>query len=1250
MSTTSTDESLPSAAGSGQPKPLGHVHPVLQQVDSPVDSVASLRQYLDSDDPLLNWQRASPNYEDFTSWFPCDDQVAFYTPAVNAPEDCHDKKYDSLTYQELHHQLEQCPSFGTSPGVRRVAIIIPVDQMADMAMALLSVIAQGGVAVPLDPRMPTKRILEAMQQLECTCLVATESILIEREMLQKMAPTEVSNIASATMDGPDSSPYTTHPSLVVGHNRNEDSSCASYFCNELDEIRVVTGGGLCGRIAWTCLSRPNNASTDRSNNDCTETHANAATTDDMWLPLIKEEEPDHKQKPVSEPVPSSTSFFDSVFGAISNVNNAADTGSTSDKNNCAWKSTGTADGADIAMLLRTSGTTNKPKVVPITYSMLLYGAVSIAAALQLKRKDCNANTMPFYHIGGISCNLLAVLVSGGSVLLAGPLQDPNVFLDHLLLQGRGDTRRSVHSTLMPSPTWYYAGPSMHKAIVLMAEARWVANQKQALPNCLRFIRSASAHLNHDLALQLSTVFACQVIPTYGMSEAMPICSSAPIDVHNDPPCEIIDSVGYPTGTSVRIANPDTDQVLEYGSDDLSTEENGCGKEGPLIGEICVKGPGVISEYVGLDVTKTHTPDGWLRTGDHGILDRQGRLFIKGRSKEMIKRGGEQVWPNEIDDVVEKVPGVATAVAFGVPNELWGEEVAVAVVLCDAAQKDNPDYIIQLTDQILNTCRSNLDELSMPQQIKFLNSTEELLRGSTGKYIRSKMAIHLEIAAVDTGALRVLTSVSQLQECQDMEVAKDGVLSKAETEPRQWGWILDLLETKGTEGHRVIPSDALNGVRFLVACFVVHVHVGLFPNLTWVKLQGYAPNMMIFFSLAGFQTTCQVARSVRGQWSHFVGTKIGALHSLFVISQLITFPSYVLFYAFDEDGNLTWNAKDWTWVIIRFIFSTATGLGHSKDVNMFAWFQSTFYLFLVIFPFLDEYLRQLTLKRQGIFLVVFGILSGALWGILYLAVPSDIFFEHFYPIGWSIISWLPLLVTSMLMAYLFLRLVEYYWKKVKEQEVVASDSEMQSGEDNSGTISVTQLKSQTKLWGVVCDLCSFVLLVLWILVAMVPNCLCVYGDTFEAMRPGVEVPEEGCRMKNGLDDYVYTCGVTYEEFVDHIQPDPNHNELGRFVTNFSGGMGYVRIPAPLFALWVASMAFGQGYTARFFGSKLMTTLAPLGYPVYLMQMAVARYYWLATRGLERQDWWGKEGEYPFPVEWYEFFLILLTFAINLLGQQ
>ena len=869
--------------------------------------------------------------------------------------------------------------------------------------------------------------------------------------------------------------------------------------------------------------------------------------------------------------------------------------------------------------------------VPISYHMLLYGALSIAAAHGLQRDDCKCNALLFYHTGGISCNLMEVLVSGGSVLMAGPFHNPDEYLDHLL----GKPPNSQLAT--PSPTWYYAGPTMHKAIVVMAEARYnrankynSQQKKQPLSCRLRFIRNAQAHISHSLVLRLSTVFGCSVIPTYGMTEAMPIASSIPIDARFDPPSDVVDSVGFPL-TNVRILHPETGEVMEHveHADD----------DHVVAGDIALKGPGVISGYLGMDVDKTHTSDGWLCTGDLGVLDKEGRLFIKGRRKEMIKRGGEQVWPNEIDDVLEKVPGVFLACAFGVPNELWGEEVAVAVVLADPDQHNNPAYLEELKDKILQACKDNLDEMSMPQQIKFLKSKNELLRGPTGKIIKSKMAAHLGVTAMDTGALRVLTSVSN----QFRESAQPK--EQEETNRSFWEKYKKLLETTAEDGHRVIPSDALNGVPFLTTLFVVHGHVGLFPNLPWVKLQGYVPNMMIFFTVGAFQTTCQVAQSVKPQWAQFVGTKIGALHSLFVICQLITYPSYVLFRAFDEDGNFTWDVTDWAKSITWFIFCTITGMGHKWGIIMFTWFQSTYYIFLALFPFLDDYLRRLKLKQQLIWLVISTAFAAALWGLIFISTPQKIFWNDLYPIGWTIITWLPLLVASMLAAYIFRRIVKYYTKKKKNRE--RADLELQEQQlGDPSSVDAEYIKDYTKLFGMICDGTSLLLLIIWITVAVFPNCLCVYEETAQAMRPGNEDNDGECPFRRGVDDYVWTCDVTYDEFVTYIIPDPYQFEFGRLITNFSGEVGYLRGSAVIFLMWIFTMAFGTGYTSKIFASRLFKDhLAPLGYPVYLIHMAVARYYWVATRGLKREFWWDHEGEFPFPVAWWEFFLILLISIVS-----
>ena len=300
-----------------------------------------------------------------------------------------------------------------------------------------------------------------------------------------------------------------------------------------------------------------------------------------------------------------------------------------------------------SLLLRTSGTTSTPKIVPLTPRMLLYNALCISSSLQLTRDDVDCNAMPFYHIGGIACALFSVLVSGSSVIMTGSFE-PNAFLD-VLVSKEDNGKRTVY------PTWYYGVPTMHKSLVLVARARLSEGTTEDYqPNKLRFIRSGAAHLANELALQLSDIFRTQVIPTYSMSECMPVCSSCdPIELSSNHP---IDTVGCPIGPSVRIIDAD-ENILPRG-------------EG-AIGELVLYGPGVLGSYLGIPQEKTHTKDGWLKTGDNGWMDKEGRVFLKGRSKEMIKRGGEQIWPNQIDDVLEKLPEIATAVAFGVPNDLWG---------------------------------------------------------------------------------------------------------------------------------------------------------------------------------------------------------------------------------------------------------------------------------------------------------------------------------------------------------------------------------------------------------------------------------------------------------------------------------------------------------------------------------------------------------------------------------------------------
>jgi len=677
-----------------------------------------------------------------------------------------------------------------------------------------------------------------------------------------------------------------------------------------------------------------------------------------------------------------------------------------------------------ALLLRTSGTTSTPKLVPITAEALLFNATCIAASLELSApSDIGCNVMPLFHIGGISCGLLAVLVSGTStVMVPGPF-DAHVFLNALCynatsedgsvvpnnnattesnttirtsgaenIQEDDDDNNQKSQQQYATPTWYYGVPSMHKALILTAKAAASASgQHPKKMNQLRFIRSGAAHLPHATAVELAQVFQTNVIPTYSMSECMPVCSShdAPVvaatttttttDNTNITSWREVprpgvpdDTVGVPIGSSLAILN-EQGNILPYGQ----------------IGEVALKGPGVISGYIGLAQTKSHTSDGWFRTGDMGQLDTHGRLVLSGRTKEMIKRGGDQVWPNEVDGVVESVPGIRLAVTFGVANELWGEEAQVAVVLDEGEEARIDKAMLEKT--IAQTCQEKLGPACVPSKVHYVASPDMLLKGSTGKFLRTKMADHLGAQPVDTGALRALEAMATIS---------DGCETAA-------------ADVAGESKSLATPSSALNGVRFLTACFVVQHHVGLMPNIAWLKIQSFTLNMTIFFLLGAFQLTASVKSEVKSNSAQFIGTKIGSMHSLFIVSQVIAVGSWFLFECGENGYAKTFDSQTCTekFDYGAFIWNTLTGMGPIIDsVNGPSWFQCAFYLFLIIFPVLDFHLRgRGRCYKNFVFWLNLFIASVCIAGIFSIGL----WFLNFF-----IVSWLPVMVAGMIAAYWF----------------------------------------------------------------------------------------------------------------------------------------------------------------------------------------------------------------------------------------
>jgi acyl-CoA synthetase (AMP-forming)/AMP-acid ligase II len=343
---------------------------------------------------------------------------------------------------------------------------------------------------------------------------------------------------------------------------------------------------------------------------------------------------------------------------------------------------------DVALILHTSGTTSRPKRVPIRHRNLATSARNIIQTYQLTANDRALCIMPLFHIHGIVASLLSSLAAGGAVIC------PPGF-DALKFWQWVDTFK---------PTWYSAVPTMHQLLLSRAER----NAALIAANPFRFIRSSSAPLPPVVMERLEATFGAPVLESYGMTEASHQMASNPLP----PAPRKGGSVGVGVGVDVAIMD-DTGTLLAQGA----------------IGEVVVRGGNVVDGYENNpEANASAFTDGWFRTGDQGYLDADGYLCLTGRIKELINRGGEKISPLEIDDVLLRHPAVAEALAFAVPHATLGEEVHAAVVLrpeATATEQEMRDH-----------CAATLADFKVPRRIHML---EALPRGATGKLQRITMA-------------------------------------------------------------------------------------------------------------------------------------------------------------------------------------------------------------------------------------------------------------------------------------------------------------------------------------------------------------------------------------------------------------------------------------------------------------------------------------------------------------------------------
>jgi acyl-CoA synthetase (AMP-forming)/AMP-acid ligase II len=347
-----------------------------------------------------------------------------------------------------------------------------------------------------------------------------------------------------------------------------------------------------------------------------------------------------------------------------------------------------ADPDAVALLLHTSGTTSKPKIVPLRQRNLAHSTRTIATHYGLTPDDVSICVMPLFHVHGLLASTLASLHAGGTTVTR-PRFSPRAFWEDTI--GHGGT-------------WYSAVPTIHQMLLARAE--------NEIPprHGLRFARSCSSALPPSLQSALAERLGVPVVQAYGMTEASHQMCSNPL-----PPGEQrAGSVGPATGVEAA--------VLDGNWQPVATGE---------VGEVAVRGQSVIDGYRNNPIANEESfRDGWFRTGDSGTISADGYVTLSGRIKELINRGGEKISPHEVEDALTSHPSVAEAVAYAVPDERYGEQVAAAVVLrgeADAAE-------------LKRHCTERLAPFKVPVSIALLDA---IPKGPTGKVQRRLIAEQID---------------------------------------------------------------------------------------------------------------------------------------------------------------------------------------------------------------------------------------------------------------------------------------------------------------------------------------------------------------------------------------------------------------------------------------------------------------------------------------------------------------------------
>lgn len=346
---------------------------------------------------------------------------------------------------------------------------------------------------------------------------------------------------------------------------------------------------------------------------------------------------------------------------------------------------------DVALLLQTSGTTSKPKLVALTHGNLAAAASGICTAYNIGSEDVCLNPMPHYHVHGLISAGLSSLVAGASQFCATSFSAPAF--------------QAVFERLCP--TWFTGSPAFHLGLVDHFKFAEIKPRNRRL----RFIRSSSAPFPASMIGPFEELFGAPLLENYGMTEtASTICSNPP-----PPRKRKSGSVGLPLGSKIRLVAPD-------GQSPAAGDP----------GEILLKGPSVIGYYGSTGSDDGNFLDGWLRTGDIGRFDEDGYLYVLGRTKELIKRGGHSVYPLEVDNALVAYSDIAEAICFAIQHPTLGEELVAVVV-------PRPGSRISMSE-LRDSLELKLSTYKIPSAIYVV---PKIPKNDTGKAVRRDMARHFD---------------------------------------------------------------------------------------------------------------------------------------------------------------------------------------------------------------------------------------------------------------------------------------------------------------------------------------------------------------------------------------------------------------------------------------------------------------------------------------------------------------------------